>query len=118
MPVRMHIVRTMTKMHSPAQAAKIAGASRSKVSRALKDGKLRGQRNNSGHWLIAEDDLREWLGDPLHTVLAQAEPKSNAQIARLETEVSMLRERLVEIQADRDAWKHQASRRWWDFFVR
>lgn len=105
----------MTKMHTPAQAAQIAGVSRSKISRLLKDGKLRGTRNNSGHWRIADEDLQEWLGDVLHTVPAQPEPEQDAQVARLETEVSMLRERVEELQADRDAWRSQASRRWWDF---
>ena len=37
-------------------------------------------------------------------------------VSALETEVSMLREREIDMKADRDAWKHQAAkRRWWPF---
>lgn len=37
-------------------------------------------------------------------------------VSALETEVSMLREREIDLKADRDAWKHQAAkRRWWPF---
>jgi len=35
------------------------------------------------------------------------------KLAQLEIEVSMLRDQLAEVRADRDAWREQASRRWW-----
>ena len=109
----------MTTLHSPAQAAKIAGVSRSKVSRALKDGKLRGTRNNAGHWKIPDDALREWMDVQPHNVPAQAKDHPDtARVAVLEAENRMLKERVEELRTERDDWKAQASRRWWDFFRR
>lgn len=125
---------------SPAAAAKRAGVSRSVVSRALKDGKLRGVRKNNGHWSIPEDALDEWLSSV--TTRAPAEPKPAleapehhpddlARIEQLEAElkaaieagqgtreelaamkatIEEVRKSLDDLRNDRDAWRDQAQR--------
>lgn len=103
------------KFYTPAQAANVAHTSRSTISRELKSGKLRGIRNNSGHWRIAEDDLTAWLGQALHTVQDQPKTDQSAQIAHLTAKVGMLEERITDLKTDRDEWRRQAQRRWWDF---
>lgn len=86
---------------SPAAAAKRSGVSRSVISRALKDGSLRGTRKNNGHWSIDEDHLDAWLGRVTHRAdekPAQAahHPDDIARIAELETVVENLRAELAD----------------------
>lgn len=100
----------MSKMHSPAQAAKIAGVSRSKVSRALKEGELRGIRNNSNHWKISDENLREWIDNVQHNAPAQSK---DVQIAQLETENRMLLENLHKAEARADRLEAIIGEKWW-----
>lgn len=97
-------------MHSPAQAAKIAGVSRSKVSRALKDGELRGTRNNSNHWKISDEALQEWIDTVQHNGSEQSNP---VRIAQLETENRMLAESLRKAESRADRLEAMLGERWW-----
>lgn len=117
---------------SPAAAAKKVGVSRALVSRALKEGSLRGTLKNSGHWSISEDDLEAWAstltlraGDDK----AQPEPPSD-RVAELEEMLKQLqtdrlhdreqlgaahatieniKSALDDAKSDRDAWRAQAE---------
>jgi excisionase family DNA binding protein len=124
----LHIVHTMSAAPlSPAQAAHRSGVSRWTISRALKAGELRGQRDNLGAWRIEPDELDAWAAHraasvrPSASAPPTAPPAETAELrvslARAEAEVSGLRERLADLTADRDAWRAQAqelaSRRWW-----
>lgn len=100
----------MPKMHSPAQAAKIAGVSRSTVSRALTEGKLRGTINNKNHWKISDENLQEWLGRVQHKAPAQS---NLVKIAQLETENRMLLENLQKAEARADRLEAMLGERWW-----
>lgn len=103
---------------SPAAAAKIAGVSRSLISKAVKSGELVGSRNNRGHIQINRADLDNWMSR--RTMRAKAEPEAapdanqdsdqTARIASLETEVKEVRARLDDALADRYAWRAQAER--------
>ncbi len=101
---------------SPAAAAKKVGVSRSLISRALKDGELRGTRKNNGHWSIDQKDLEEWMGSVTMRAPAEQDPTPDApaddlaKIAGLEVEVREVRAQLAEAKSDRDAWREQAQK--------
>lgn len=130
----MHIVRTMSAALSPAKAAHRSGVSRWTISRALKTGELRGQRDNLGAWRIEPDDLDAWSAHraPAVRTGADAPPALPAaphpaeteaaalrvELAGIRAEAAGLRDRLADTAADRDAWRTQAhelaaARRWW-----
>ena len=116
----------MSAILSPAAAAQRAGVSRWTVSRALKAGDLRGQRDNLGAWRIDQDDLDAWASKRLLAVqpsagLPPATPAAHpaeVENAALRAEVAGLRERVADLAADRDAWRSQAQElaarpSWW-----
>jgi excisionase family DNA binding protein len=111
----------MSTAHTPAQAAQIAEVSRSTISRAIKRGKLLAIKGNQG-WQISDDELRKWMGAQKvvqRTSAAHVQDHPDAgRVAVLETENRMLKERVEELRTERDDWKAQASRRWWDFMRR
>lgn len=112
----------MSNEHTPAQAAKIANVSRTTVSRACKSGKLAARNTNQG-WKIKDQDLREWMGDRVQRTSAvhvhdRQDMNLIAEMAELKTENRMLKDQLEELRTERDDWKSQASRRWYDFLRR
>lgn len=122
----LHIVRPMSAILSPAAAAQRAGVSRWTVSRALKAGDLRGQRDNLGAWRIDQDDLDAWASKRLPAVQPSAGSRpappaahpAEVENAALRAEVVGLRERVADLAADRDAWRSQAQElaarpSWW-----
>ena len=121
---------------SPAAAAKIAGVSRSLISREIKSGHLPATLRNNGHHAIERPDLEAWMSrrtdratapDPVPaTTPAEApeRPVDTSQVDELRQELATTREalarlegqqaatsaRLVDLAADRDAWRDQAQR--------
>ena len=118
---------------SPAAAAKIANVSRSLISREIKSGALPATLKNNGHHAVAEADLREWMSrrtdratapDPVPAataadrpvdashieVIAQELATTKEALARLEGQQEATAARLVDLAADRDAWRDQAQR--------
>lgn len=117
---------------SPAAAAKIAGVSRSLISREIKAGNLHATTKNNGHKSIKETDLDDWIDR--RTERAQIEPEKAAvpvkadadsdkikvleaelastmqALARLEGQAEATTARLSDLAADRDAWRQQAER--------
>jgi hypothetical protein len=123
---------------SPAAAAKIAGVSRSLISRAIKCGDLKATLRNNGHQSIDRADLDDWMSrrterashpepinkDPIPGDLVTRHTDDVARIAELEANLAQVRERLAKMEGeaaanaaritdlanDRDAWRAQAER--------
>ena len=106
---------------SAEKAAKIAGVSRSSISKAVNSGQLPPQRNNLQHIRIDEDDLQAWMERrPKRKVTPKADPDPAApseelielqiNLATAEKEVDLLKQQLgdkdeaiSQLRADRDA---------------
>lgn len=119
---KMHTLNSVHAHLSPAQAAQATGVSRWTIMRAIKNQILLAKRDNRNHWCIDPDDLDRWrhstvrtveAAHPLHTI--NDTPEKLVKVAFLQAENSQLRERLLEAQADRDAWREMAQKRrsWW-----
>ena len=113
---------------SPAAAAKIAGVSRSLISKEIKSGVLPATLKNNGHHAIEQADLDLWMSRRT----ARATPPEPEAVTRhpptidevMRQELEMLREayarlkghqdataaRLDDLAKDRDAWRDQAQR--------
>lgn len=118
----MHTPHGVRAHLSPAQAAQVAGVSRWTIMRAIKDQLLLAKRDNRNHWRINPDDLDRWRRSTVRTVEAAHylhTPNDTSEalmkVASLEAENGQLRERLLEAQADRAAWREMAQKRrsWW-----
>lgn len=119
---KMHTLHSVRTHLSPAQAAHAAGVSRWTIMRAIKDQRLLAKRDNRNHWNIKTEDLDRWRASTVRTVEAahSLHTQNDAlempmRVASLEAENDQLRERLLEVQADRDAWREMAQKRhvWW-----
>lgn len=120
---------------SPAAAAKIAGVSRSLISRAIKAGDLKATLRNNGHQSINRHDLDDWMSRrterashpesaPEAAQTVTHHPDDVARIAELETSLADVREklsrmegeaaatsaRLTDLANDRDAWRQQSEK--------
>lgn len=120
---------------SPAAAAKIAGVSRSLISRSIKSGDLKATLRNNGHQSIDRADLDDWMSRRTERA-RHPEPAPEApqpvtrhandvtRIAELEASLAEVREklsrmegeatatsaRITDLANDRDAWRAQAER--------
>lgn len=114
---------------SPAAAAKIAGVSRSLISREIKSGALQAVRKNNGHQSINEADLDDWMSrrteradapdtapKTSHTPAPEVEAITGElaamreTVARLEGRAETTEARIADLVSDRDAWRAQAER--------
>ena len=119
---------------SPAAAAKIAGVSRSLISRAIKAGDLKATLRNNGHQAVERSDLEEWMGRRTERAshpetVSDVRPVTRnaddvARIESLEAKLSEVREKLSRMEGeaaataariedlanDRNAWRQQAER--------
>lgn len=117
---------------SPAAAARIAGVSRSLVSKEIKAGRLLASVKNNGHQSISEADLKDWMERRIQRdnvpedeapapqapaqvptqveALTQALADTRATVARMEGQAEGMTARLADLAADRDAWRAQAER--------
>jgi excisionase family DNA binding protein len=118
----MHTLHSERAHLSPAQAAQVAGVSRWTIMRAIKSQHLLAKRDNRNHWNINPDDLDRWRASTVHTAedshhlhTLKDTSETLVKVATLEAENGQLRERLLEAQTDRDAWREMAQtrRRWW-----
>lgn len=128
--MRNTFVRDFHMQLSPAAAARIAGVSRSLISKEVKAGKLIATvKNGNGHIAILEADLRDWMERRVqrnatprleatdHTPDPNELEELKAQLseikiamARLEGQAEANAARITDLAADRDAWKAQAER--------
>jgi len=98
---------------SPKVAAETANVSRRTIMRALSSFELKGSRDNRNRWLIRHDDLDKWISQrtvPSERAQLDAQLNHNVELASLRTEVRLLKERLVDLEGDRDAWRSMAER--------
>lgn len=135
--MRNIIVRIFHMPLSPAAAGRIAGVSRSMISKEVKAGRLPATINNAtGHISILEADLQAWIDrrvkrdsipepkeKPVAPPPAATPPtapevealradlaETRAMVARLEGQAEVTAARLADLSADRDAWRAQAER--------
>jgi excisionase family DNA binding protein len=108
------------------EAARQSGVSKSKISRAIRDGKLSAERSSdTGSYRIEQSELQRYLeatSVTRATVATVAEPQSttpteqpdtaalNAQIDGLKQIAELLRNQLTDALQQRDRWQQQAER--------
>jgi alkylation response protein AidB-like acyl-CoA dehydrogenase len=117
------IMTDQTRMMTYAEAAGLLGIKVDSVMRRARNRKWHKELGNDGLARIAvpvsiippDDPPAFPADDPPEP--PKDDPAISARIASLETEVRMLRENMVDLRADRDAWRDQAQarRRWWPF---
>jgi len=92
---------------TPAQAAQRAGCGRTRVSNALREGDLRGVRDNRGRWQIDPSDVDAWTATWRATVsnsdasLSKKQPDDTVttlyvEISAARAEISGLRDRIAD----------------------
>jgi hypothetical protein len=96
--------RRTTMPYSLAEAAEATGLNRSTILRAIKNGRISGQRDEQGAWSVEPVEL--------HRVFppAAAIPKATPQDAQADALVAELRAQLAEMRSQRDAWQSIAER--------
>ena len=118
---------TMSKTLSPAQASKLSGISRWTIVRAIQSGHIDALRDNRNHWKINQKSFDDWCNARgAHSEHAHPDAQPNEQvnvaqsvkIAELEVETRMLKEKVSELQVDRDAWRRMAEKNRQGFFSR
>lgn len=102
--------------YSAGQAAKATGVSTSTITRALKSGKISGERQAEGGWLIDPAELHRVFppvtppqsrnpSTPQHET-----PDLDSRNSGLERLVATLQEQIHDLREDRDGWRAQAER--------
>lgn len=97
------------------QAAKETGKSIPTITRAIKSGKISGERTESGGYLIEPSELFRVFKritnetNVTHKKLDH-ETHQERHNSDLEKRISLLEETLADVRADRDEWREQAKR--------
>ena len=91
------------------QAAKHAGRAKGTLSKALNNGQITGEKDGKGRWQIDPSELQRWmdvnpLPQPLEidSTTPSETPKSTSGNSALEVEVKMLREKIDDLNLERD----------------
>lgn len=104
------------------EAARQAKVSKTTIHRSIKSGRLSAQRNDDGTYSIDPAELFRVFGSSSRsgtvsveqTVTPSSRPASPLEVALLKERIEELKAdrdaRIAELQADRDAWKAQAER--------
>jgi hypothetical protein len=94
------------------QAAKEAGVSKATISKALKSGRLSYvAKSTAGYEIDPAELFRVFPRKPLATVESErSETPVETGNSDSRLEVQLLRERVEDLQRDRDAWREQAQR--------
>jgi hypothetical protein len=102
--------------YTAGQAATATGISKATITRALKSGKISGQKDESGAWIIDPAELHR-VFPPVATshhetrIMQQsATPDKTLYFSALERENQMLREALTDARQERDRWHEIADR--------
>jgi DNA-binding transcriptional MerR regulator len=94
------------------QAAKATGKAKTTIQRAVKNGRLTAQRNDSGGYRIDPAELhRVFPSIATHNATPQ-DPKTTIleqQLQAVQRENEMLKDHLSELRNDRDHWRQQAT---------
>ena len=98
-------------MFSLTESGRHAGVSKTTIHRAIKSGRVSALRNDDGTYSIDPAEVSRVFGTAKRSVtetVEQSETPSVPSVSALE--VALLKERIAELQADRDAWRTQAER--------
>lgn len=106
--------------YTAGQAAKATGVATATITRALKSGRISGQKDDSGAWMIDPSELHR-VFPPVSKqdsatpntqdhATTHTTPERGPEISTLEREVQMLREALSDAREDRDKWRDMAER--------
>ena len=102
--------------YTAGQAATATGISKATITRALKSGKISGQKDASGAWVIDPSELHRVfppVAQETHEAVAvqrTATPDQNNEINALSRELQLLRDALNDAKEDRDRWRDMAER--------
>ena len=97
------------------EAARQCGVSKGTISKAIKTGKLSATRREDGSWSIDGAELARYVdanGHRFRSETVEADrPETGAEISPAMTAlVAELNRVIVDLRADRDAWREQAQR--------
>lgn len=106
--------------YTAGQAAKATGVATATITRALKSGKISGQKDSNGAWMIDPSELHR-VFPPVSlkeherpSVKHSATPYSidarSYEDGALQRELQVLRETLADVREDRDKWRDMAER--------
>ncbi len=120
MPSDRPVNMLTSKPMSPAQAAQYAEVSRRTIMRAIENLELQANRDNRNHWKIDFQDLDKWASaqcapsehahEDTPTLPTSMPNREAVDLAIVRAENEQLRERLTDVEQDRDAWRIQAER--------
>lgn len=102
--------------YTAGQAAKATGVATATITRALKNGRLSGSKDNKGTWMIDVAELHRVFppfaaqDSATSCVKHDATPENTYAIAALERELDVLRSALTDARTDRDKWRDMAER--------
>jgi hypothetical protein len=102
--------------YTAGQAATATGISKATITRALKSGKISGQKDASGAWVIDPAELHRVFPPVASTqnetqlMQQSATPHKTPDFSALERENQMLREALNDAKQERDRWHEIADR--------
>ena len=110
----------MAEKVSASQAAKMVGKSVPTITRAIKSGKLSGEPNPNGGWLIDPSELsRVWnvtpvTGNAHPTKLGHETPHETSvlqvKLDAKQERISDLERQIEDLREQRDKWQSQAER--------
>jgi hypothetical protein len=99
-------------VYSLKQASEAAGVGKPALLKAIKKGRISGNKNSKGQWEIDPSELhRVYPVNSNQSVTSerretQEEPPENSYLQR---ENELLREQLNDLKEDRDYWRQQAT---------
>lgn len=106
--------------YTAGQAAKATGVATATITRALKSGKISGQKDDNGAWMIDPSELHRVFPPVSLKELEKAGMKqdeisyerdeSPIENSGLYRELQILREALADAREDRDKWRDMAER--------
>jgi len=106
--------------YTAGQAAKATGVATATITRSLKSGKISGQKDSNGAWMIDPSELHRVFPpvsskDHEKSLMKQdATPyemgERSSESSALQREIQVLRETLADVREDRDKWRDMAER--------
>jgi hypothetical protein len=106
--------------YTAGQAAKAVGVATATITRSLKSGKISGQKDESGAWVIDPAELHRVFppvslqGSVRHSMKGHTTPSErderHSDFSAIEREVKVLRDSLADAREDRDKWRDMAER--------
>ena len=115
--MKQSVIPEETMYFTLGQAAKKTGVSKATISRDIKKGKLSAERQEDGSYKIQASELFRVYqpGTPKEkekTVTAELSvtPEEKLKINELETELKNAREKIRDLEQERDRWHTQAER--------